>query len=728
MSDAPAAGGPAPPNPLEIAALVELVNRGRLADAEARARALLRLTPRVGIVWKILSVALLRQGRDALQEMVFAAELMPDDAEAHHNLAAALNERGKWVEGLACLERALSLAPRDVDVMVDTGDTLRALRRPAEAVALYQRALAADSRRADAHNNLGNAYLELGRYAEAVDCYRAAGKLRPDAVEVLGNLGVALRHLGRTDEALAATRRALALEPRLAVAHDNLGALLLAGGQRDAAIASFRKAVELQPGFVDALNHLGGALRDEGQRAEAVVLHRRATEADPASVESHWMLGTALFDLKQTREAIESFRRALELDPRFAPAHLGLGMALRQQRRPVEAEASCRDALAVDPDYVDALAFLGELEADHGRFAEAESLFRRAIALQPDFAAAYFSIASHRRMTEEDHEWLAGAQALAAKALPLGQRISLEYALGKYWDDTRDYDRAFASYRQANELTKRYGASYDRDRLERTVDRLIERFDADFLRSLEPFGSPSELPVLVVGMPRSGTSLAEQILASHPDAAGAGEVAFWDRAYGAFGKAGFDAEAAARVLPDVARDYLAVLREATGGAERVVDKMPANFLYLGLVHAAFPRARILHMRRHPLDTCLSIYFQNFFGMGPYANDLDNLAHYYEQYTRVTRHWRAVLPAEALLEVPYEALIEDQEGWTRRMLEFVGLPWDPKCLDFHQTDRVVITASKWQVRQKIHAASAGRWRHYEGHVAPLRRLLEPVPPT
>jgi hypothetical protein len=172
----------------------------------------------------------------------------------------------------------------------------------------------------------------------------------------------------------------------------------------------------------------------------------------------------------------------------------------------------------------------------------------------------------------------------------------------------------------------------------------------------------------------------------------------------------------------MARDYLARLTAMCGGALRVVDKMPANFLYAGLIHAAFPRARIIHMQRHPLDTCLSIYFQNFFNMGPYANDFDNLAHYYGEYVRITDHWRAVLPATTLLEIPYEALIEDQEGWTRRMLDFIGLPWDPKCLDFHQTERVVITASRWQVRQKINAASAGRWRNYEKFVGPLQRVM------
>jgi len=171
----------------------------------------------------------------------------------------------------------------------------------------------------------------------------------------------------------------------------------------------------------------------------------------------------------------------------------------------------------------------------------------------------------------------------------------------------------------------------------------------------------------------------------------------------------------------VGRDYLAQVSAPAGAAVRVTDKMPANFLYAGLIHAALPRARIIHMQRHPLDTCLSVYFQNFFNVSPYANDLGDLAHYYGEYRRISTHWRRVLPAQSLLEVPYEELIADQEGWTRRLLDFVGLPWDPRCLEFHRTERVVITASKWQVRQKLHSASAGRWRHYERHLGPLLPL-------
>jgi tetratricopeptide (TPR) repeat protein len=292
-------------------------------------------------------------------------------------------------------------------------------------------------------------------------------------------------------------------------------------------------------------------------------------------------------------------------------------------------------------------------------------------------------------MTAEDTEWLAGARALLAKQLPLGHEVSLHYALGKYFDDVGRYDEAFGHYRQANELTKRVGSSYDGARLTQRVDAIIANLDAAFLKRCGAVGSATEVPVFIIGMPRSGTSLTEQILASHPDVFGAGEVTFWDAAFLAYQNAGLAGDityspARANLISSMAHDYLERLTNASGGALRVVDKMPGNFLYAGLIHAAFPRARIIHMKRHPIDTCLSIYFQNFFNMDPYANDLDNLGHYYREYLRITDHWRAVLPATALLEVPYEALIEDQEGCTRRMLDFVGLPWDPKCLDFHQT--------------------------------------------
>ncbi|HET9330098.1 MAG TPA: sulfotransferase, partial [Steroidobacteraceae bacterium] len=252
--------------------------------------------------------------------------------------------------------------------------------------------------------------------------------------------------------------------------------------------------------------------------------------------------------------------------------------------------------------------------------------------------------------------------------------------------------------------------------------------DRAFLSGARAGVSDSERPVLIIGMPRSGTSLTEQILASHPQVAGAGEVRFWERILGP--AAGWEAEDAPgqALREQLVADYLARLGIHAGGARHVIDKLPGNFLYAGAIHALLPRARFIHMQRHPLDTCLSVYFQNFHNATPFAHDLADLAHYYGQYLRLMAHWRDVLPPGTLLEVPYEGLVADTEGWTRRMLEFIGLEFDARCLEFHRTERVVITASKWQVRQQISNTSIGRWRHYEKHLQPLRALLELVPPN
>jgi hypothetical protein len=224
-------------------------------------------------------------------------------------------------------------------------------------------------------------------------------------------------------------------------------------------------------------------------------------------------------------------------------------------------------------------------------------------------------------------------------------------------------------------------------------------------------------------MPRSGTSLAEQILASHPAVYGAGELTYWKMASLEVGAAALEGEADSGVPGSLAQEYLRQLSGLSPDAARVIDKMPGNFAHLGMIHAALPHARIIHMSRDPIDTCLSIYFQNFHIAHAYANDLDDLAHYYDQYRRLMDHWRSILPPQTLLEVPYEALVEDQEGWSRKMIEFVGLPWDAACIDFHRTERNVSTFSKWQVRQKINRSSVERWRNYAPFIGPLLRLSE-----
>jgi tetratricopeptide (TPR) repeat protein len=595
---------------------------------------------------------------------------------------------------------------------------------PGAAVGHYQRALRQNPALLHAHNNLGNALFALARYSEAAAAYRAALEMNPDDAKIHSNLGNTLRNLGSLPEAISSTRRAVAIDPALADAHNNLGLALAAQGEFEQARESYREALARHPHYVDALNNLGNVLRDLGERRESAELYMRAVALDPAHAESHCNLGNVLFESQRTEEAAASYERAIALKDNYPVAHLSYAMALRMLGRTQAAEASCRKSLSLQPDCAEALALLGELRADQGQFAEAQELFECALRADPAFPFAYFNIAMHRKMTAADESWFAAAQSLTARRLPLRHEISLRYALGKYHDDLQDYDAAFDNYFRANELTKRNGLKYDAAQLTRHADEVIELFDAASLRRAQAHGSDAERPVFIVGMPRSGTSLTEQILASHPAVFGAGELSFWDGALSAYKAAAeTNADAARELLPRMAEDYEMRLAALSAGAARVIDKMPPNFMNIGLIHAAFPRARIIHMQRHPIDTCLSIYFQYFFNTHPYANDLGSLAHYYREYLRVMEHWRSILAPGALLEVPYESLVSDQELWSRRLLDFVGLPWDAKCLSFHETNRVVLTASKWQVRQKIHTGSRGRWRNYERFVGPLRTLAE-----
>jgi tetratricopeptide (TPR) repeat protein len=639
----------------------------------------------------------------------------------------------------------LAAGRAEAEAQAVLGASLQERRRYHEAVKAYRRALELEPRMAEVHNNLGNAELELGRPDEAVQAYERALDVAPADAEIASNLGNALRLTGQLERSASLCRRALALDPRLAAAHNNLGLTLARLGRFDEAIDSYRRALALDPTDIHALDNLGNALRDRGDLGQAVMCFRAAIELRPDHGASHYNLGNALLDWGRIDEAGESYRRALELNPADAAARLTLSMVLRRQGRAAEAEQSCRAALALRPDSAETLAFLGELSADQGDFNAARELFERAVRLDPNLANAWSGIAAHRRMTIDDDAWLRGATTLVDKPLPLRHAIGLRYALGKYFDDTERFDAAFDQYSRANELTKRYGAIYDRDRLRGRVDALIAGLDGAWLRRRTPHGHRSERPVFIIGMPRSGTSLTEQILASHPQVFGAGEQTFWEVAFAQFEAAGNTAvggqgddaapagvgrdaatglgcDAAARLIAGMAERYLERLANLSPEAARVVDKLPWNFMNAGLIHAAFPRARFIHLQRHPVDTCLSIYFQYFANALPYANDLDDLAHYYGEYSRLMQHWRNVLPPQSLLDVPYELLVQDPEAWTRRLLDFVDLPWDPRCLESHRTKRVVTTVSKWQVRQRIHASSIARWKNYRRHLGPLARLV------
>jgi hypothetical protein len=302
------------------------------------------------------------------------------------------------------------------------------------------------------------------------------------------------------------------------------------------------------------------------------------------------------------------------------------------------------------------------------------------------------------------------------------EEAGVRFAIGKYYDDVREFDQAFKNYKRANELLKTLATKYEPDARRCFVDDLIRVHTREAISRVEG-ASASVKPVFVVGMARSGTSLAEQILASHPAGSGAGELPFWNAAMHKHDAVIRREPLGEPIRRDLAEGYLRALSGYSRDALRIVDKAPFNCDYLGVIHSVFPNARIIYMRRDPIDTCLSCYFQPFPATLNFTMDLSDLAHYYREHQRLMAHWRAVLPPGTILDVPYAELVADQEGWTRRILEFVGLEWDPRCLDFHSTKRAVVTASYWQVRQRIYTDSVQRWRNYRKFIGPLLDLKE-----
>jgi tetratricopeptide (TPR) repeat protein len=497
------------------------------------------------------------------------------------------------------------------------------------------------------------------------------------------------------------------------------GYKFLSQGAFAQAAVHYEQLLERHPHNPEALAQLGVALFSLGRYEEAERCYRESLGINPMSAETLCNLATVLQG--NPPEAEKYLRRALKINPKYADARSKLGLSLVFAGRLREAKAAYQKALKVDPCHAEALLGLGQLARTEGRFTEAESFIKRAFIVEPKLPGAWAALTTLRRMTSADSDWLKGAEEIAASGISVWQEAELRFAIGKYCDDVEDFERAFQNYKCANELLKKVAHKYDRETQSSFADDLIRSHSREALARAAEGGSPSMKPVFVLGMPRSGTSLVEQIIASHPSARGAGELQFWldtGRANRAELQQGILGDPVRKKL---AEDYLAILALHGPNALRVVDKATFNCDYIGLLHSVFPKARIIYMRRDPIDTCLSCYFQNFSASMSFSMDLTDLADYYRVHQRLMKHWRTALPAGTVLEVPYEELVADPVAWTQRILGFLELDWDDRCLSFDKTERDVNTASAWQVRQKIYSRSVHRWHHYERFIGPLKGL-------
>jgi tetratricopeptide (TPR) repeat protein len=494
------------------------------------------------------------------------------------------------------------------------------------------------------------------------------------------------------------------------------------GGDYTGAIELYRSVLDRDSSQPEALNGLGAALSGIGQYAEAEQRLRQAVATNPNSAEANCNLGTLLRLIGNIEEAEVTLRQALKLKPNYVEARTGLGWTLILLGRLRDAKTRFEKVLKTAPRHAEALLGLGQIAKLEGRFPEAEARFKRVLEVYPKSTGAWAGLATLRRMTPADGDWLKAVMDLAASSglSPLGE-AELHFAIGKYYDDIGEFDQAFRSYETANRRSKSAAAAYDRKGRDAFVNDLIRAHSKRTMAAIGEGGSASIKPVFVLGMPRSGTSLAEHILASHPSVRGGGELEFWYSAVRAR-----EADVRTGLLDSTTRqklaeDYLRLQETRARDASRIVDKTPVNSDYIGIIHSVFPNARFIYMERDAIDTCLSCFFQQFVATMSYCMDLSDLAHYHKAHCRLIKHWQSVLPPGKMLVVPYEGLVRDQQGWTRKMLDFIGLEWDDRVLSFQDTQRIVATSSAWQVRQKMYSHSVGRSQHYKKFLGPLKAL-------
>ncbi|MDH3647647.1 MAG: tetratricopeptide repeat protein [Gammaproteobacteria bacterium] len=634
-----------------------------------------------------------QSGRLQQAETIYRTILrdQPQHPDALHLLGVVALQVGKSEDAATLIESAIKARPDEPEFYNMCGEAYRALQKYDVAIARYQQALAIKPDFAGAHNNLGNAFKETGRLEEAIACYKQAIAISPDFPLSHNNLGIALKDLGRAEEAIGHYRQALAIAPDYAEAHTNLGNAFVELGRLEEGIACHEKALAIRPDYAEAHSNLGNAVKEH---------------AGP-------------------KEALDHYKQAIAIRPDFATAHYNLGIALDELSRPDEAISHYEQALAIKSDYAEAHHNLGNALNEVGRREDAVGHYEQALGIKPDYAEAYRNLS---RIKPEQEQVSLIEHQLQAPALSETDAMHYQFALGNIFHDAKIYDKAFQHYTEANSL-KRKAITYDAKTFTVYVDRLIAAYSKEYFEGIGASGSDAELPVFVVGMPRSGTTLVEQIIASHPQVHGAGELA----SFGRYEKAIHEQYKASKsypecmplcyeaIAPELSKQYLEELRSYSHEAKRITDKMPDNFMRVGLIKTLFPNARIIHCQRNALDTCTSNYLHYFATGNEYSFDLRELGQFYLDYERLMGHWASLFGAE-IFAVQYEELVMAQEKVSRQLIERMGLEWDDRCLEFHKNKRAINPFSSMQVRQPIYTESANRWKHYEKELAPLIAIL------
>jgi len=599
-----------------------------------------------------------------------------------------------------------------------------------KAESMYRKILATLPDQPDTLNALAMLCQQTNRLQEAKDLLQKAARKNPPQPHILLNLAEICRITGDCSQAVALCQKALRIRTNNPDAHFCLGSALHDQGQIDRAIISYTHSLHLRPDFSEAHNSLGAALDEQGNTPEALAHFKQAIKLAPRYAAAHINCAKAFRKMGELHQAQLYYNKAIELDSNSPRTHQALGDIWMDLYEYEKALPFFEHVLQAEPQNAHALLALGNCEQLMGHRERAESYFERSLEINPLMAAALYGLANNKKFSPDDTSLATRIKnCLSNTSLDGDARSTLLFALGKIMDDSREFGTAFSHFAEGNNLVHRA--------VGRPIDAYRQEFDAIksiFTRSLftryEGLCHDSEIPVFILGMPRSGTTLVEQIISSHPSAHGAGELQLMsgvekhlaDHAQSSYPECllAIDRD----TLMGEATWYLEGLKHFSGNGNfaRITDKMPHNFLRLGLIALLFPKAKVVHCHRNPEDNCLSLYFQKFGNnRHQYSYDLTTLGQYYRLYESLMAHWRDVLPI-SILDISYEETISSPEATSRKIMDFVGLPWDDACLAPHKLERTVKTASHWQVRQPIYNTSVQRWKHYEEDFGPLLQAL------
>jgi tetratricopeptide (TPR) repeat protein len=597
---------------------------------------------------------------------------------------------------------------------------------------LYEAAIKADPARDVAYHLLGMVALKRGDPKKAVELMGRAISLRSNVAEYHGGIAEAYWSLGQLDQAIMSGRESLRLNPGNWLVRCNLGTFFVASGDLESAVALFREAIRVRPDFAQAYNNLGHALQLQGKSTAALDNFRMAVRLDPASAEAQANLGKILMERGDSEEALGHSLESVRLQPEVPDNHLKLGNVYQVLGRLDEAEACFRSAIQIKPNHPGAFASLGGALEHMGDPDQALVAFREALRLDPRHIGVLGRLATRLKDRLPASDQAAIEELLASPSLVQEQRMPLLYGLAHVSDARGEFDRAAsltieANARQQAEFEER-GLGFQAKARANDVEQLIGAFTPDFFERVKDWGSRTDRPVFVVGMPRSGTTLVEQVLASHSRVFGAGELRLAAWTFKAFtesaGPANSLRECLDRLdrpnLERISRSHRESLEAINQSSDRIIDKMPENTLFLGLLAALFPKSRVIYCRRDPRDTALSCWM-TYFGQVRWSCHADFIAARIKETARIMDHWRNVLPIP-IFDIEYENLVDNLELGARELVAFCGLEWEPACLEFHKTRRQVKTASVNQVRQPIYRDSIGRWKNYERSLAFLFEKL------